>query len=303
MRKTIIILSILLISSCSSRDKKPTTIEPASNGNGIYMLKGANIYFEVDANFGGRISSFKIRNKEMLSGKDIDSSNWGSTFWASPQIDSNWLPSEIIDKNVYSAEIIDDAIVLKSGIDKKSGFSVIKKFAADLKDTSISIAYTIINNSDKRKKVAPWEVTRVPAGGMLLFPSPDEMKKKKKSPLVFDDHGIAFFEHSLKKASKVVAKGSEGWMAYIYDETAFIKKFNEVSADKIEPGEGDIELKEDQDNRFLELDEKGGYAELKPGQYLEWTVKWYVRSVPQKIKIEKGNQALVNYVRTTIKQK
>lgn len=303
MRKTIIILSILFISSCSSSDKEPTTIVPTSDGNGIYSLKGTNMYFEVDANFGGRISSFKLGNKEMLSRKDVDSNNWGSTFWTSPQSDWNWPPPANIDRNPYNAEIIDDAIILRSDKDETLGYSVTKKFAADAKDTSISITYTIINNSDKRKKVGPWEITRVPAGGLLLFPSPVEMKKKKKSPLVFDDHGIAFFEHSLKKASKVKAKGSEGWMAYIYDEIAFIKKFKEVSPNKVEPGEGDIEVKEDKDNKFLELDEKGEFVELKPGQSLEWQVKWYVRNIPEKIKIEKGNQDLVNYVRSTIKQK
>lgn len=302
-------LPLLLISvMCTSEkqtEKQSQPVKPVEKEQGIYSLKVHDVYFEVDANSGGRISSYKIGSNEMLSGKEVNADNWGSTFWTSPQSAWGWPPSANIDKNKYQGKLQGDTVVLTSEKDEKLGYTVVKKFSADSKDTSVSVVYKVINNSNEKRKVAPWEITRVAPGGLTLFPSASGQKKGDLVPLMYDQDGITYFEYDATKipggVPKLLGDGSEGWMAYVKDGIAIIKKFGDVSAEKTAPEEGEIELYANPDKTYIEIEEQGEYAELEPGQSLEWEVKWYLKKLPATIKAEKGNKDLVNYVRGIVK--
>lgn len=301
-------LPLLLISvMCTSEKKseKSKLVKPAEKTQGVYSLNVHDVYFEVDANSGGRISSYKIGSDEVLSGKKVNADNWGSTFWTSPQSAWGWPPSANIDKNKYEATLQGDTIVLTSDQDEKLGYTVIKKFSADLKDTSVSVIYKLVNNSKEKRKVAPWEITRVAPGGLTVFPSATGKKTGALVPLMYDEDGITYFEYDANKipagVPKLLGEGSEGWMAYVKDGLAIIKKFGDVSADKTAPEEGEIELYANPDKSYIEIEQQGEYAELEPGQSFEWEVVWYLKRVPEKIKVEKGNKDMVNYVRGIVR--
>jgi hypothetical protein len=38
----------------------------------------------------GRVASLTYGGRELLSGPDVHPSNWGSTYWTSPQADWGW---------------------------------------------------------------------------------------------------------------------------------------------------------------------------------------------------------------------
>src|SRR4051812_24478711 len=93
-------MALLLMFSCiacMNKEAENNTENPQAKKNGIYSFRIANLTFEVDAKAGGRVSTFKIDDKDFLSGKNINSDNWGSTFWPSPQSAWGWPPLAELD--------------------------------------------------------------------------------------------------------------------------------------------------------------------------------------------------------------
>lgn len=83
-----------------------------------------------------------------------------------------------------------------------------------------------------------------------------------------------------------------------------IKKFPDVPFNKIAPREGEIELfvsEVDEGKSYVEIENQGAYEQIAPGDSLTWKVKWYLRELPEGIKVKIGSPSLVKYVRKLIK--
>jgi hypothetical protein len=306
MKRILISLTLLLFiaTGCISI-KEVVPAKPEDRGNGIFSFTVHNLKFEVDAKSGGRISSFQLNDKDFLSGRQVNADNWGSTFWPSPQSAWGWPPSEEIDKQMYSGGIVENAIVLTSKKDSKLGYVIKKEFFGNPQDTSVTIRYTIINETDSTQSVSPWEITRVPPGGLTFFPKGKGEMKGKLAPLMKESEGMIWFPYqdSLIPSGheKLMADGSEGWMAQVSNEIIFIKKWTDVPLEKNAPGEGEVEIYANPDKSYIEIEPQGPYTSLAPKATLVWEVKWYLRPLPKRIKAEVGNRALVDFARGVIK--
>ncbi|MFL5728575.1 MAG: DUF4380 domain-containing protein [Cytophagaceae bacterium] len=307
LKNSILFLFLLTGFGCTKKEAE-TKIEepaPADKGNGIYSFSTGNLTFEVDAKSGGRISAFKLDSSDFLSGKKINADNWGSTFWSSPQSAWGWPPSSEIDKLEYSGGIIDGSVVLTSKKDPKLGYVVQKQFMANAADTSVTICYTITNNSDSTRSASPWEITRVAPQGLTFFPTGKGEKKGKLAPLMKDSLGITWYvyDSSLVPAGheKLMCDGAEGWMAQVNNGMIMIKKWDDVSLEQNAPGEGEVEIYANPDKSYIEIEPQGPYTELAPGKSLTWEVKWYLRPLPGGMKAEMGNKDLVDWVRGRVK--
>ena len=63
----------------------------------VYTFTAGNTVFAVDAAKAGRIVTFSLAGKNILTAaKSSQDNNWGSTFWPSPQSDWNWPPSVVM---------------------------------------------------------------------------------------------------------------------------------------------------------------------------------------------------------------
>lgn len=180
------------------------------------------------------------------------------------------------------------------------------------------VTYGIKNTSTtETKKVAGWEVTRVPSGSLLFYPKGDDFRYKMSA---FDtihpveSNGIHWFQDNLTDGvdKKLFKDGKEGWLAQIRDTVLLIKSFQDIPVDSFAPQEAEIELYRqlkssgDTANRqssqnFIEMEQQGPYTTLQPGDSLTWTVKWYLKPVPKSIATP-GNHALVDSVRSVLKQ-
>jgi hypothetical protein len=306
MKRSLFILpALVLIGIGCQLDKKATPVKPVDHGNGIYSIELFNLKFEVDAKAAGRISSFKLDGKEFLSGKQVNPDNWGSTFWPSPQSAWGWPPSEELDKNKYTGGIVENSVVLSSEKDSKLGYIVKKEFLANTADTSITIKYSIVNHSDHDQSVSPWEITRIPPGGLTFFPKGKGDKNGKLAPLMKESNGMVWFpyQEDLIPAGheKLMCDGSEGWMAQINNDMVFIKKWKDVPFEKNAPGEGEVEIYANPDKSYIEIEPQGPYYLLAPNAGTNWEVKWYLRSLPKGLKVEVGNTELIDFVRGVIK--
>jgi hypothetical protein len=89
-------------------------------------------------------------------------------------------------------------------------------------------------------------------------------------------------------------------VAHVVDGLVFIKSFGDVTADKIAPGEGDVELFTNAVHSYIELENQGPYGNIAPGASTSWTVTWFLRRLPANIAATVGNADLAQFVRGTI---
>jgi len=304
--KATVLLSLL--SACTQesgqQDQKISEANETDHSKNSGIIQIADQTLEVDARSGGRIKGISIDGFNFLTGREINADNWGSTFWPSPQSAWGWPPSEEIDKKEYDAVYEDTKILMTSAVDSKQGFVVEKSIEGNERDTSFSVTYAIVNQTDSAQKVSPWEISRVRPGGLTFYPTGKDTKKGDLAPLTNDLNGVTWFAYDSATipdgVPKLLADGAEGWLAQINGRYILIKSFDDVPSNLQAPGEGEIELYANPDRSYIEIEQQGSYLEVKPGQKYEWKVKWILRRLPDSIKAEPGSPELIAYVRSLI---
>lgn len=306
----LIITSILVIGCTStvqqdqlkvSEDVQVTT----SDSTRRMSIEKKSLFIEVSPEQGGRISSLKLNGQEVLSLEDIHPTNWGSTFWVSPQSKWGWPPPVAFDSLPYAAtKTEDDKIILQGAIDKqKTGTSISKTISMDDNGKFIEIEYEIKNETDSTITVAPWEITRVPVNGLSFYSAdPDSYT----SPFdVVDTNGCVWFDYSNSQIqeghAKLIGSANEGWLAHLNGSILFVKIFPHNDAFNAAPNEGEIEIYANPDKIYIELEPQGELMEIQSGEVGTWKVKWIVRLIRKDMNVSVGSSELVNYVKSLVK--
>lgn len=265
------------------------------------MLEFSNLYFEVDPQIGARIITFAIKGENILTGPSVNPENYGSTFWTSPQSDWEWPPIAVIDSEPYTARLEGNTIVMTSDVSAQLGVSITKTFSADLGKRAIVLNYRINNESSEPVTYAPWEISRVPSGGVVFYPTGegDYNSGSFNLPEITAMNGITWVQYNPQtapNAQKLYANGSYGWLASLTDRTLLIKSFPAISIEQQAPGEGEIEVYFNTPDSYIEVEPQGAYTEVPPGESLSWTVRWYLRKLPPRISADIGNEKLIRFV-------
>jgi hypothetical protein len=278
---------------------------------GKYQLSLGSTYLELDPENGGRMTALRIGGSagpNLLADAETtgQADNWGSTFWPSPQ-NWAWPPTDAGSINAINTlpyEVVSDALTLTltSQVNATApAVFVIKKFSADLAKQAIVIEYTMSNGGTEPVSVAPWEITRVAAGGITFYAEASE-------PVVHDPNmvvpsttsadGVRWYEHdpNLVSPSKFFADG-KGWLAHAAGDLLLIKSFPDLTPDQSPTGEAEIEIYAAP--KYVEVENQGAVQTLAPGQALHWTVRWYARKLEQPAVV--GSAELVAYVQNQIK--
>lgn len=279
--------------------KTPGIVETSLDSS--YTIKVANMIATIDAGHGARVTSLKLDEKEILGSKDLHPKFYGSSLWLSPE--GKWKGQGVLDEATYTTDIYNGVdIKLISKDDSVRGFRFLKEFHADLMDTSLVLIYTITNISKRAQEVSPWEVTRVPTGGLAFFPKGALSPTFNSNLTVRDTMGMIYYPYdpSTKDHEKVYMHGREGWLAYVKDRTAFIKSFPVIAYDEVAPNEESVEMYANKQKTYLELENQGRYQNLQPNESLTYKVKWYARHLPDQIKPVIGNKILLEYIRSIV---
>jgi hypothetical protein len=216
---------------------------------GRYVLSMGDLELEVDPTIGGRVTRFSLGGENILTGPEVVAGGegslpnmYGSTFWTSPQSAWGWPPEIEIDAAAHRAEVIGDVLTLASEAGAATGYSVRKRFWTDLARGRISIEYTL-ENRRATLPAAPWEISRVPKEGFVLFAAAAAALAHSTLPSSHAD-GVAWVDVTLAPAldSKLFQDGSEGWIAYVYRDLVFIKTFDDTPSDAAAPGDAEIEV-------------------------------------------------------------
>ena len=232
----------------------------------IYPLKGA------------KIMSMKYKGKEIIS-QQTRPESFGSTFWTSPQNEWNWPPVPEFDKQPYSVEEHDGRLVMTSQVSERMKYRIRKEFVVDPKDNAIVITYSIINESDETRQVAPWEVTRVPNEGLIFFDAPLDGITPAGLMDFKAAHGAVWYQTDEANTNRKINADGKGWLAYCNNGLLLLKTFDDLKASQPAPGEAEVQVYVNQGKTHIELESQGAYTTLKPHGQLSWTVRWYLLPV------------------------
>lgn len=286
--------------------EQPEMIETPSGGP-INLMQGP-LEVMITPDIGGRIASMRYRGEELL----IDPSStedmmWGNVLWPSPQSNWGWPPLSVLDEEPYQVQRDGDTWELTSFVEPSTGFEFVKRYRMEAEPLALVIDYQIYNRGDRDHLVAHWEVTRVPPSGLVFFPTgKTNFISGVFSPLpVRNVERITWYEYRpelLNGGHKLMTDGSEGWLAHINNDLAFIKQFPDVPAPLNVRGEGEIEIYTNPEKTLIEVEQQGPITRLAPGESLSWQVRWLVRPVPKNLTVEVGNVELADWVRAQVRE-
>jgi len=273
----------------------------SSIGEGKYQFKVGDAVMTVDSQDGGKVVSYKFREKETLATERLSSFSYGSTFWVSPQNVWNWPPVAEHDYLPYKVEERANSIYMESQLSEKHPYRLTKEYSVDQKDQAIVVKYGITNETGKECSVAAWEITRVPGAGVTFFDaSKDDITRTggRAEVQIEQRFGYSWFSYTAEPGQRKSNINGKGWLAHARDGYLMLKKFEDISADQPAPGEAEIQVYVHNNRTYIELEGQGAYTTLKPGESLSWTVRWYL--VPQKF-APLPSQELADMVRRMVK--
>ena len=255
------------------------------------QLTAGDVTMTIYPTKGGKIMSLKYKNQEVISQQTAPES-FGSTFWTSPQKEWNWPPVQEFDKGAYQVEEHDGRLVMTSEVSPR--LKIRKEFAVDntLHQSGESgggflVTYSIINESDETRQVAPWEITRVANdGGVIFFDAPlDGITPSGLLPFQAA-HGAVWYQPDEAGENRKINADGKGWYAYYNHGLLLLKVFDDLPSPSggsqegaAAPGEAEIQVYMNRGKTFIELESQGAYTTLKPHEALSWTVRWYLLPV------------------------
>lgn len=245
------------------------------NSDAKYSIQMNDLTMTIDSK-GGKILSFKYKDAEVISQIRFPEA-FGSTFWTSPQKEWNWPPVPEYDKQPYTIEVKGASLVMKSNVSPRLKYSITKEFLPDAKDNAIIVNYTITNESDETRKVAPWEITRVQNGDGLIFFDADVAKITPPNLMDFkEEYGAAWYQPDVTNQNRKINADGKGWLAYATNGLLLVKKFQDLEPSQPAPNEAEIQVYVNRGKAHIELESQGAYTTLEPGKSLTWTVRWYL---------------------------
>ena len=265
-----------------------------------YLLEFGDYQLEVDPQDGGRIVAFRLRGQNALLEKSASPDAYGSSFWPSPQSAWRWPPPFEFDRLGWKVSILGERLTLESLTNAELGLTARQELVGDPDRELLVIEYGLENRGKEATKVAPWQNTRMPPGGLTFFPSqhgtlpPSSLELRPEAGVVWMQHDPAG-----KKEGKAFADGDEGWLAHLRGDLLLVKVFPDVPRERQAPEEAEIEIYVHGSGRFVEVEQQGEYVELEPGASSTWTVRWLLRQLPKAIPHQPGT-GLLDYTRKLV---
>ena len=262
----------------------------------LMELSVGDLTMKIDVNRGGKIMSLTHKAQEVISQMRRPEA-FGSTFWTSPQKEWNWPPVPEFDKQPYTVEEKDGRLVMTSPVSARLKYSIRKEFTTDAKDNSFVITYSIINEGDETRQVAPWEITRVANEGIIFFDAPVDGITPAGLMSFKAAHGAAWYETDETNENRKINADGKGWLAYAANGLLLVKKFEDLQPSQPAPDEAEIQVYVNRGKSYIELESQGAYTTLKPKEQLSWTVRWYLvpfegEAVPSEMLLKKAKKCL-----------
>jgi hypothetical protein len=168
-----------------------------------------------------------------------------------------------------------------------------KIFSVNATSGVVTIQYAFHNTGTASVSVAPWEITRVAAGGLTFFPNPTSAPVTSMcssftpqpvttldSYTFFADDAATFGDASTDEGKFCADGGSKGYEAHLAGNQLFVQAWQAVPASQIVAGEGEDEFYSDPGLTYEEVENQGPYAPIANGASSTWAVRWSLSDMP-----------------------
>jgi hypothetical protein len=282
------------------RDAAASPVTPTLVSGSTYGFTFGDVVFQVDASTGGRVSKLSLSGTDLIVGPATDPTTWGAVFWTSPRsawTPRTWPPPAAIDNSAYAPAISGNHLVMTGSTDPGLNVAMVKDYSADATTGWITIDYAI--DASETLEAAPWEVARVPRGGLIFFPLGTSSSLAPGPLTVTQSDGIVWFDDASKKATspngdKLAADGAMGWEAYALSGTLFLKRFTDTQPDAQVPSpEGEICIYPGPN--WLEFEVQGPYTSIAANGTLPWRVQWKAIEIPSSVTVSAGSSTLLAF--------
>lgn len=286
-----------------------TLVDPIDRGSGTYVLEFSDGLFFKVSSMGARVLDVHIGSgANLLTGSDINDTNYGSTFWTAPQSDWSWPPVTEIDSAAYTATVASPSVSFAGTASSTLGVKVNKKFTADLAKGTIVVEYTMVATA-AGKSYAPWEITRFFKRGLTFYPTGSTPTEQPGNSFpggivpTTASAGCTWYDATANPTTmdqKMIADGTGGWLAHVDGQYLVVKKFQDIQASAAAENENEIAIYASGSANYIEVEQQGAYGPVAMDTGTTWTVTWYVRQLPAEITPTVGNQMLVDYVTSLV---
>jgi len=289
----------------------------ATNAGVLYTLQLGDLKMVIDANKGARITEFSLRGANVLTGRDLSTTNYGATYWPSPQSSwcaeggGCWPPIGAIDSKEYAGGIdaATNAIELTSDTAVIAQFpgslvTVTKTFTPVPESGAVDVTYTLTNISPSVSvSIAPWQISRVGTGGLTFFGAgsgavtyaPDS----DPAFTVTASGGAQWYQFAYVSHNSKAFADSTGWLAHVTpDDLLYLQSYPDIQPAEAAPGEAEVEIFTNGD--YVEIEPQGALTSVAPGVTLVWTIRWKLRPVPANVRIEAGSADLAAFANETL---
>jgi catechol 2,3-dioxygenase-like lactoylglutathione lyase family enzyme len=247
---------------------------------------------------GGRLAVLRYDGVDLVVPPGQYHGFHGDTFWPSPQSLFDWPPPRVLDSDPYQL-LADssDEIVLRSAVDAELGLQVQKRFAVS--EGSVRFAFTMTNRGEAPRAVAPWQVTRAPREGLIVwapgtpFTDDDRVAKQREDPgcwylhercptfegYVQEGDHASIWVPSVTRTSKFFTD-ARGWVAHVHHGLVLLRVFPDLRIEQMAPRQAELELFFGIERDYIELENQGAYETLAPGASLSYATEWRVHPLP-----------------------
>ena len=214
----------------------------------------------------------------------------GHRLWLAPETSER---AAIPDSDGLIVEHLSDGLRLSGAVESRTGCVRTIEVRLDPGRPSLSVLHRVDNRGPHPLELAPWSITQLPLGGSALLPlrraiaehltrpnrhlvlwpysSPEDPRLRIRDGLVSVD-AIAGVD------LKVGCFDDTGWVAYVRDGTALVRRFDPA------PGEPHPDLGCNVEtfcgSRYIELEVLGPMRLLAPGASTTLLERWEVRDAP-----------------------
>jgi hypothetical protein len=265
-------------------------------------LENEHLKLEYLAEAGPRIVRLSLPNNPINLLAEMPDIHWetpygiyfvrgGHRLWHSPE---SFPRTYIPDNEGLKIEELPGGVRLVQPVEAPTGIRKSLEILLDADEASVALHHHLKNEGLWPVQLSPWAITQVPLGGIAVLPQqvgaldfagllPNRQlvlwpyTRWNDPRLEFHDDYLLLHGQAHIPPCKVGYTNRPGWMAYLRQNTAFIKRFNPLT--HLPHPDFGCNVECYCNDRFLEIETIGPISYLEPGQLIEHTETWQIREL------------------------